>query len=71
MEDDEGVQDEREIWEVTHVSKEDLETTEDSKCMRVCMMLRSILLQISWTIFSPSTGIFFWKIFLYVLDELP
>ena len=28
MEDDEGVQDEREIWEVTHVSDHDLETTE-------------------------------------------
>ena len=28
-EDDEGVQDEREIWEVTHVSEQDLETTED------------------------------------------
>ena len=28
MEDDEGVQSEREIWEVTHVSEQDLETTE-------------------------------------------
>ncbi len=27
-EDDEGVQDEREIWEVTHVSQQDLEMTE-------------------------------------------
>ncbi len=27
-EDYEGVQDEREIWEVTHVSEQDLETTE-------------------------------------------
>ncbi len=26
--DDEGVQDDREIWEVTHVSEEELETTE-------------------------------------------
>ena len=29
MEDDVGAQDEREIWEVTHVSEEELETTED------------------------------------------
>ena len=28
LKDDEGVQDEREIWEVTHVSEQDLETTE-------------------------------------------
>ncbi len=28
MEDGEGVEDEREIWEVTHVSEQDLETTE-------------------------------------------
>ncbi len=28
MEDEEGVQTEREIWEVTHVSEQDLETTE-------------------------------------------
>ena len=28
MEDDEGAQDEREIWQVTHVSEEELETTE-------------------------------------------
>ncbi len=28
MADDEGFQDEREIWEVTHVREEDLETTE-------------------------------------------
>ena len=28
MTDDDGFQDDREIWEVTHVSEEDLETTE-------------------------------------------
>ena len=28
MVDDEGVEEEREIWEVTHVSEKDLETTE-------------------------------------------
>ena len=28
MVDDEGFQDDREIWEVTHVREEDLETTE-------------------------------------------
>ena len=28
MEDDEGFQDERDIWEVTHVSEQELETTE-------------------------------------------
>ena len=28
MVDDEGVEDEREIWEVTHVSEKDLETSE-------------------------------------------
>ena len=28
LEDDEGVQDEGEIWEVTHVSEQELETTE-------------------------------------------
>jgi len=28
MVDDEGVKDEREIWEVAHVSEKDLETTE-------------------------------------------
>ena len=28
LEDDDGVQDEKEIWEVTHVSEQDLETTE-------------------------------------------
>ena len=28
MVDDDGFQDDREIWEVTHVSEEDLETTE-------------------------------------------
>jgi len=28
LEDNEGVQDEREIWEVTHVSDQELETTE-------------------------------------------
>ncbi len=33
MEDDEGVQVEREIWEVTHVSEKDLETTEGDYCL--------------------------------------
>ena len=28
MEDDEGFQDERDIWKVTHVTKQELETTE-------------------------------------------
>jgi hypothetical protein len=31
IEDDEGVQDEREIWQTTHVSEEELETTEDER----------------------------------------
>ena len=31
MSDDEGVQDEREIWQTTHVSEEELETTEGER----------------------------------------
>ena len=31
IEDDEGVQDEREIWQTTHVSEEELETTEGER----------------------------------------
>jgi len=37
MLDDEGVEDEREIWEVTHVSEGDVGTTERPVRVRVCI----------------------------------
>jgi hypothetical protein len=64
MEDDEGVQDEREIWEVTHVSEQDLETTEGEGVDLLVEYVRRI--DSSSLVFSLSSHRHSYRSYLYL-----